>query len=99
MSAIDVVIDLDLGRVRTASREITGERQRSRDAERDRAVYDSLVLISSGFFTRDVCNLPGRDRGRCRNFSQRAESENEFSFFLLENRENTLFFETVGQKS
>lgn len=32
------------------------------------------------FFARDVCNLPGRDRGRCRNFSQRAEGENEFSF-------------------
>lgn len=61
-------------------------------------ILSFLFHLLPFFCARDVCNLPGRDRERCRNFSQRAGSENEFSNLARRERA-ALFFETARQKS
>lgn len=83
------------GYVGTASREIIGKHAPEESRRRKIAPFTilSFPFRLGFFFIRDVCNLPGRDCGRCRNFSpRRTESENEFSFSLLENTGHTRYF-------
>lgn len=76
VSAIDVVIDLDLSPRSKNMYEVGGNyrgkkpkksRHRERERKRSRTVCDSPVPLA--WFLRATCNLPGRDRGCRRNFS------------------------------